>query len=158
MVPAGSSIASLPIVVKRDASLKSSRVTLALEILINSDFKLVNYNRNKVKLTFTDQLAKPKNWGIMANYCFGAYGPAKHQWLIDQTGHTWDDEFISTELGFTSSLTWNNYVNANYDGAYIDFLITKIRETFAAYNQQRLNQGLDVLREENGTAVSFNSI
>lgn len=154
IVPANAPRASLPIILKRDPSLKTGTYILALELVPNEQFKFVNYKRHKMKIQMTDQLAKPNNWAYMANYVLGTYGPVKHQWLIDHTEHRWDDDFLANELGFTSSSSYPG-TNANYDSPYISYFIGKIRALFAAYAQERADQGLEPLAEADGTLVSF---
>ena len=72
-------------------------------------------------------------------YYYGEYGPVKHQFLIDQTGEPWDDE----------------YIVALHDGdsAYLEYLMAKMQNQLDALNAERVAQGLDVLKEADGTEV-----
>ncbi|WP_437918095.1 DUF4843 domain-containing protein [Sphingobacterium sp. LRF_L2] len=151
VVPANQSTARIPIILKRDESLKTSLVNLSLRIKTNSDFEHTNPDRNVVKIVFTDKLEKPNNWAAYANYFFGKYGQEKHQWMINLTGEKWDDDYLNS-IGFTSA-----GVNSNIDASYVLFLQDYFTKQLAAYNEERVNQQLDVLKESDGTAVSFSA-
>ncbi len=155
VIPKGVVTATLPVIIKRDASLKSSTVTLVVGFKENNYFKSGLPKRSRFKIIFTDQLSKPANWAAYAIGYFGAYGVVKHQFLIDQTGKKWDDEYLSKELGFTSSTTYTGGTNSNYDAAYCEYLLEVIIRKLSAYNALRISQGLGVLKEADGTIVSF---
>ncbi len=150
VVEAGQTMASIPVVLLRDASLKTEDVTLLMQIQKNDDFTLTRPDRNTLKIIYSDQIAQPTNWAFYATYIFGDYGPVKHQWLIDTTGNKWDYDYLYDELGFTET----GY-NSNYDPAYLTYLEEYLTRKLAEYNTERTNQGLDVLMEEDGTIVSF---
>jgi hypothetical protein len=156
-IPSGKSTASVPVVLKRDASLKTSMVNLLISIKSNENFKLTNPDRNRMKIVFTDQLGKPSCWAYYCSAYFGEYGPVKHQWLIEQTGNKWDDDYLSNVLGFTSSTVYQNGTNANYDSGYCAYLSQALTVRLDAYNAERTAQGLEVLKESDGTVVSFNN-
>ncbi len=151
MAPANKSKVSVPVILLRDASLKQSSVNLLIRIKYDDYFKLGDPDRRSVQIVFTDKLSKPGNWAIYCNYFFGTYGPVKHQWLIDQTSNKWDDEYLYNVLGFTSS----NGINSNYNAEYCSYLSQALSIQLAEYNTIRLGQGLEVLKEEDGTIVSF---
>lgn len=157
VVKAGDSKATLPVVIKRDASLKSKSVNLLIRITPNSYFKLINPVRNRVRLIFSDQLSRPNCWAYYCSSYFGSYGSVKHQWLIEQTGNKWDDEYLSEILGFTSSSTSTNGTNSNYDSGYCSYLRAALIKKLTDYNSARTAQGLEVLKEDDGTVVSFPS-
>lgn len=154
-IPAGKSQARVPIIVKRDASLKTSSVNLLIKVKNNENFKIANPSRCATKIIVTDQLAKPTCWAYYAEGYFGTYGPVKHQFLIEQTGKKWDDEYLSNVLGFTSSSSWENGTNSNYDGGYCDYLAKALYKKLEAYNAARTAQGLEVLKEADGTVVAI---
>jgi len=156
MVPANKSIVSIPVVVLRDESLKQNPVNLLIRIKYDDYFKLGDPDRRTVQIVLSDKLSKPGNWAYYCTGYFGEYGPVKHRWLIDQTGNKWDDDYISNTLGFTSSDTWEDGVNSNYDGDYCSYLSQALSIRLAEYNAARLAEGLEVLKEEDGTTVSFN--
>ncbi|OFY42722.1 MAG: hypothetical protein A2X18_13620 [Bacteroidetes bacterium GWF2_40_14] len=157
VIKAGSSRVSIPVIIKRDASLKTKSVNLSIRIKSNDYFKMVNLDRNRVRLIFTDQLSKPNCWAYYCTSYFGTYGPVKHQWLIEQTGNKWDNEYLSSVLGFTSSNTSTDGTNSNYDSGYCSYLSAALTKKLNAYNAARTAQGLDILKEADGTVVSFPS-
>ncbi len=149
VVEAGQTMASIPVVLLRDASLKTEDVTLLIQIQKNDDFTLTKPDRNTLKITFSDQLVKPNNWAYYATRYFGDYGPVKHQWLIDITGNKWDYDYLY-DIGFTDT----GY-SPNSDSGYLTYLAEYLSRKLAEYNTERTSQGLDVLMEEDGTIVSF---
>jgi len=158
IVPSDKSIASVPVVLKREASLKTKSITLLIRIKTNDYFKLINPERNSIKIVFTDQLHKPSCWAYHCTLHFGVYGPVKHKWLIDQTGNKWDDDYLSNILGYTSSPTSNLGFNSKYDEAYSTFLSAKLTQKLNVYNADRIALGLNILKEADGTIVSFNNL
>jgi len=155
VIPSGKSTASVPVVLKRHASLKTTMVNLAIRIKSDETFKLINPDRNRMKIIFTDQLGKPSCWAYYCTAYFGEYGPVKHQWLIEQTGNKWDDDYLSNVLGFTSSTVYQNGNNSNYDSGYCSYLSQALALKLEEYNAERISKGLDVLKEADGTEVSF---
>jgi len=165
MMPAGRSRTRIPIVLKRDASLQSKRMTLLVQIKHNEIFPLSYSSRDQVKIVFSDLLEKPTNWNatfvnpngtILVIFPLGEWGAVKHRFLIEQTGEKWDYDYIHDVLGFNESpTTYAENFNVNYDNAYCSFLVTVMRQRLSEYNAVRQAQGLDVLKEADGTVVSF---
>jgi hypothetical protein len=150
-IPAGQSRVTIPIVLKRDASLQEKRVTLGLQIKPNEEFPLVNLARNNVKILFSDQLERPTNWN---RYFFlGTYGPVKHRFLIEATGEKWDYDYIYNEIGFIEDVS--PWVNDNYDSGFCDYLVVVLTRELDALNAARAEDSLSPLAEEDGTVVSF---
>ncbi len=157
-MPKGAITVTLPIILKRAPSLKTTQVTLYLKFKENAHFKKALPKRNRLRITISDQLSKPMYWAYTAKYFFGQYGPVKHQFLIDITGKRWDDDYLYNELGFASGEIMYGAVpvtNANYDRSYVVFYAQTLRIKLQEYNQQRINQGLDVLKEADGTIVTL---
>lgn len=107
VMPAGKARTKLPIVVKRDASLKKESVVLKYAIVANNEFQN-GYDKLQTRgLEITDQLVRPNGWASVKFYydyytleqMMGEYGPVKHQVMIDATGFKWDDEFINATVG-----------------------------------------------------------
>ncbi|MBR1462234.1 MAG: DUF4843 domain-containing protein [Prevotella sp.] len=154
VMPAGKSRTKIPVVILRDPSLKKDPATLRFAIAANENFIPGYPEYNSRYLSFTDMLSKPSKWdfdypypGYAGYYVhlsdwFGVYGVVKHQFLIEQTGKKWDDEFIETLMGGSS-----------FD--YIDYMMAKMEKRLAEVNAEREAQGLDVLKEEDGTVVKF---
>lgn len=140
IIRAGQTKAEVPVVLKRDASLKNGDVTLQIRIKDNGVFK-PGYERFQTRtLTISDMLTQPTAWST--TYCFyyyGNYGSVKHQFLIDATGERWDDEFIEAHFGG--------------DAGYIDYLYGVLVARLEELNAEREAQGLGVLCESDGTPV-----
>ena len=71
----------------------------------------------------------------------GDYGVVKHQFLIDQTGEKWDDDYIEKFM--------------TGDGAYRSYLIEKLSKRLDEVNAERQEKGESPLCEADGTPVSF---
>lgn len=144
VAPAGTPKFLIPIVLKRDASLKQTDVMLKVTFRENNEFK-VGYNDFAVRyITISDRLTAPSLWDStsgVVQYYFGKYGPVKHQFLIDMTGEKWDDEYIR-EL-------------TNGDSGYISYLAQLMARKLAALNAERTARGEDPLTEDDGTVVSI---
>lgn len=142
--------ASLPVILKRHPSLKIATVSLKVRIKTNENFSFSYPGRSDVRITFNDFLSKPNNWSIYTVfYLVGNYGPVKHKWLIDNTTERWDDEYLSS-IGFTPTLP-----NSNFDIQYITYLQQELRKRLLVYNQELEASGKPVLKEADGTIVSF---
>lgn len=154
-VPGGVATAKVPVILKRDATLKTTSVELYFKITENDNFKVVNPKRNRFKIIFTDKLSKPSNWAYYATAIFGVYGVVKHQFMIDQTGNKWDDDYLYNVMGFTSSSTSSGGSNSNYDSGFANYVRTSLINKLQQVNAARTAQGLDVLKESDGTLVAF---
>ncbi|MDR2130057.1 MAG: DUF4843 domain-containing protein [Odoribacteraceae bacterium] len=152
-VPARQARARVPVILKRDASLQAQQVTLLARVAPTGEFPLINPGRNRVKILFSDQIEKPASWNESAYlFPFGVYGPAKHRFMIEQTGEKWDDAYFNNVLGLTKEAP---YYNQNYDNAYCDYLVGVLRRALQAHNAERQARGEDVLKEADDTPVSF---
>lgn len=155
VIPAGKARATLPIVVLRDASLKDTSVVLKFTFRENEYFHHGYPVFQTRVITITDRLSEPSAWNkqyyydpshpswgtySFANY-FGAYGPVKHQFLIDQNGKAWDDDYITSLM--------------EGDSNYLNYLMQEMQKALAKLNAERQAQGLDVLREADGTEVTI---
>ena len=140
-VPAGQNIASVPIVVLRDASLDEHDVVLKIAVKDNGVFKPGYEEFSTRTLHISSQLAKPGNWDVTMDFLFGAYTPAKHALMIEWTGELWDDAYVE-ELN-------------NGDYGYMEYLGQWMKDKLAEENQKRLDAGMDIYREPDGTPVSF---
>jgi hypothetical protein len=104
-----------------------------------------------VRIVFSDQLERPTYWS-WGNYNFiGAYGTVKHLFLIEQTGEKWDNVYLHDVLGFTETGSDSNI----YDYDYIVVVQAALVKMLEEYNAERQAQGLDVLKEEDGTIVKM---
>ena len=144
VAPAGKPRFSVPIIVKRDASLKQNDVVLKVTFRENSEFKVGYSDFSTRTITISDRLTRPSLWdpnGGLCNYYFGKYGPVKHQFLIDTTGEKWDDEYIK-------SLTTG-------DTGYTSYLSQLLARKLADLNAERATRGEGPLAEADGTLVSI---
>ena len=135
----------------RDASLKTSTVVLKYRIKANENFVNGFDAYTERVLLFTDQLSEPSKWTYgypyyddwtisFADY-FGDYGLVKHQFLINETGDKWDDEFIDKLM--------------TGDSNYLQYMYRKMAKRLREVNAERQAQGLDILREADGTPVEI---
>lgn len=150
VIPAGKARTKIPVVLLRDASLKSESVTLKFAIKPNEYFSHGYELYQKRFIEFTDQLSEPSYWNYnygdedyawgFWNY-FGTYGIVKHQFLIEQNGEKWDDDYIKSLM--------------DGDSAYLTFLAQKMAQRLEEVNAERAAQGEGPLCEADGTPVSF---
>ena len=150
VMPARKARTRLPIVMLRDASLKTSTVVLKYRIKENENF-VNGYDAYAERvLMFTDQLSEPSKWSF--NYgsskypktfedYFGKYGAVKHQFLIDESGEKWDDDYIDSLM--------------TGDSLYLRYIMSKMSRQLSAINAERQAKGLDVLKEADGTVVEI---
>lgn len=148
-VPANAIKARMPVVVLRDASLKSGSVTLKVAIKPGEDFKTGYIGRHFKRITITDQLTRPNLWtnsGICAHY-FGEWSLERHRFMIDVTGYRWDDDFLGNTL----------YVDdyALCDQQYLTYLANILQKAVDAENARREEEGLAPLADENGQLINF---
>lgn len=149
-VPAGRTLTSIPVILKRDLSLKTTITSLKIRIKPNENFTFSYPGRSSVRITFNDFLSKPNSWATYAVfYLLGNYGAVKHQWLIEQTSEMWDDEYLRS-IGFTPTLP-----SGNFDLQYITYLRDELRKKLLAHNALLQSQGKAVLKEADGTVVAF---
>ena len=150
IIPAGKSRTKIPVVLLRDASLKEKSVTLRFSLQANEYFELGYPEFSTRQVIFTDQLTEPAEWSYnpwpeygdysLKSY-FGAWGPVKMQFFIEETGKKWDDEYLK-EL-------------RDGDNTYFIYILRKLYRRLNEVNAERLAQGLDVLKEADGTPVAI---
>ena len=141
-VPAGKNEVRVPVVVKKDPSLSSETVSLWVKVKDNANFTQ-GYERNSLlKVLITNQLVRPSNWAGVMDYYYDAYGPVKHKFMIDVTGLKWNEEFIDQLMG-------------ENDFGYIMYLATLCYRALVEENARRAAEGLDILKEADGTPVTF---
>ena len=150
IIPAGKSRTKIPVVLIRDISLKEKSVTLRFSLQANENFQLGYPEFSTRQITFTDQLTEPSEWSYnpfpeygdysLKSY-FGAWGPVKFQFFIEETGKKWDDEYLK-EL-------------RDGDNTYFIYILRKLYRRLNEVNAERMAQGLDILREADGTPVAI---
>lgn len=148
MIPAGKARTKIPVVLLRDASLKSENVVLKFSIKANKYF-INGYEPYRERtIEFTDQLSEPSywnkeygEWGFTFAMYFGTYGVVKHQFLINQTGEKWDDTYIEKLM--------------TGDSGYLTYIYEKMVARLEEVNAEREANGEGPLSEVDGTVVSF---
>lgn len=143
VLPKNAVSVELPIVLKRDESLKEANYNLKIAIQANENFTFAAKERNSRGIVIADQLIKPNNWDRYVSNQFGPYtGPVKHQFMIDVTGLKWDDDFVDNDL-----------VNIlESDQNYVHYLKDLLKNALDEYNSTHD----EPLREENnGEFVTF---
>ena len=130
----------IPVVLKRDASLKSADYTLRFTFAPNDDFTYGSKERLHKRILIADQLIKPNNWDSYVEHFLGTYGPVKHQFLIDHTQMKWDDKFVDVD--------WFNYFQ--FDQMYCFYIQDEMNKELEAYEAEH-----GTLYEKDNTPVTF---
>lgn len=142
VVKAGESTFSVPVILLRSSGLQTKNAVLKVRFKENKNFKNGFSAMQTRVVSFTDKLAKPSVWDTYnLTNIFGTYGDVKFQLMIEWSGQSWSDEFI-TEMYTT-------------DKAYFDYLAKVFTKRLAEENIQRTASGQDVWREADGTAITF---
>lgn len=151
-VPAKKNWVDLPVIVKRDISLKEKTMNLRIRLAESQDFKVGYANKSETLIRISDMLVKPTLWTSYAiQYFLAAYGPVKHQFMIDVTGESIDDDWFRA-LGLH---------NGTSELAYLMYLGTWFSDKLDERNAERAVAGLEPLREAptagqtTGTLVKF---
>lgn len=84
-IPAGKVEQKIPIVMKRDASLKTAAVNLYVKLAKSEHFEPGYPDYNLVRYSLIDKLQKPTEWNGTTDHYFGTYSIVKHQFMIDIT-------------------------------------------------------------------------
>lgn len=143
VVKAGESNFLVPVILLRSSGLQKKDAILKVRFKENKNFKNGFSNMQTRIISFTDRLTKPAVWDeYNLDLLFGSYGDVKFQLMLDWSGLSWSDEFIS-EMYTT-------------DKAYFDYLSALFKKRLAQENAERQSRGEDVWREADGTAISFN--
>lgn len=146
VVKADTNSVRLPVVVKRTAALKTTTKTLRVTFADNGVFQPGYEEDAYCTITISDILTKPDAWDAnYLNYYICNWTRGIHQFLIDQTGDPWDDEFINSVVS---------------DGGYLTYIGGWLPRRLAEVNAERVAQGLGVLMEDDGVTpvacVPFN--
>ena len=155
VIPAGKNEARVPVVLKRDPSLKDKEVTLRIKIGSNENFEPGYSTLQEKVITIADILTQPRYWNFYASYYFaGKYGKVKHQFMIDATadmGIKMNDDFFYSLVGEPNSV----------DMGLTDYWFYFFTRKLAEENARRAEDGLGPLREApepgetEGTLVRF---
>lgn len=128
----------LPIVFKRDDSLKEKEFVLEIRLTEEgSDFKLGAPNRIVKRLIISDILLKPSTWGGAADYYLNGYGLEKHRLMIN----------AAAPYGVLINDDWVESVINGGDMGYINYWISVFKAELQKVNDERASAGLGPLKE-----------
>lgn len=135
-VPKGETEREVPVVLKRDASLKTNDYTLRVTIEANEYFALGSKEYLYKTVTLADRLVKPDNWdryvkSLYGQTILGTWGENKHKFIVRVTNEKWDDEYILN--------TWKYYLEN--DNGYIDYIKNLLKSELEKYNADPENNG-----------------
>ena len=167
VIPAGKSTVELPVVLKRDASLKTDKVLVQFELEANEHFAPGFVGPQYVQIWVTDQLDRPSFWPTASdatlNTKIAPYDPVLHQFLINATGNKWDDEYIASRgltkgflnLSYGEAWAWWDDQGATYDSAYMNYLVSILQQALAEENAARAARGEEPLKRSDGTELTI---
>nr|WP_121272086.1 DUF4843 domain-containing protein [Pedobacter schmidteae] len=124
IIKAEESHTRVPVVLLRDASLKTKTVMLKISVANNEAFRVGEPAYAWRKIELTDRLSRPAAWtDFMTSTYFGKYSVTKHRFMIEQTGERWDQDFMKEILqrGSTSLIYWQGVLKTavtNYNNAH----------------------------------------
>lgn len=135
LMPANAVRCLLPVIVKRDPSLETSRVRIEMAVVENEYFKVGIDTLSKFIVTTTARAEKPALWDSYWKHMFGDFGAKKLWFLIHYVGLTEFDAYLS-------------------DSGYRYYLQSKAIQVLENYNAD-VNHQDRPLRETDGTLVTF---
>jgi hypothetical protein len=136
VIKAGTVHTSVPIILLRDPSLKTSTPVLKFNVVADDNFKLGELSKIWRKIEFTDRLSQPAAWtASVTQYSLGAYSTVKHQFMITVTGEKWDQTFTLATYS---------------DSALFAYYIAVIKTALVDYNNAHPG---NPMRDENGQLV-----
>lgn len=139
IIPANKNYVNIPLVVKRDKSLKENKYYMKIMVENNEHFTQSWIGEDYMVIELSDLLTKPKEWTSTLEYYFlGKYGQAKHQFMFETVGERIDDNYLKNILPNPSVP----------DMAYLQYMSGFYSSELRKYNAQRVANGLGLLREE----------
>lgn len=167
VIPEGKTTVKLPIVLKRDVSLKTDKVLVQFTLKANDHFIPGFVGPQTIQIWVTDQMDRPSNWPTASdatlNKKIAPYDPALHQFLIDATGNKWDDEYIASlglykgflDTSWGESWAFWNDQTSDYDAAYMNYLVSILQKALADENAARAARGEEPLKRSDGTELTI---
>lgn len=156
IIPANQSKAKIPLIVKRDPTLKEKAYTLKIKIGENEYFKPGFPELQTRTYRIADILTRPQNWtGYVSIYCLGKYGDEKYKFMIE----TGAKRGVIIDEKFFKELVPSNPP----DMAYCDFWEGVFRTALEEENKARAERGEGPIcekpkpGEEKGEAIYFKS-
>lgn len=119
VIKAGKVHTTVPIVLLRDPSLKTTTPVLKIVVEADKNFQLGEINKLWRKIEMTDRLSQPAGWNTtFTNYYLGKYSVVKHAFMINATGDKWDQDFF---IYLTTDLAVINYYRTELKTALIEY-------------------------------------
>lgn len=107
VIKAGQAHSLVPVILLRDASLKSNSVMLKLSIVPNENFQPGQEQLLWRKVVITDHIVQPAAWTpFLTSMYFGKYSEVKHRFMIDSTGQKWDEDFLTMIAADTQQMQY----------------------------------------------------
>ena len=95
-MPANEVYVDIPIVLHREPLAAKTSYYIDFELVGNNEFELGETDKLNFKIEFSSDILKPSLWDdYNTKYRWGAWSYNKHLWMIEQTGHMWDDVFLT---------------------------------------------------------------
>lgn len=118
LIPADSTHARFPVVIRRDASLRSATVRLRIEVVASDDFLPGVNEENHLTLIWSDKLTMPANWPDLEEF-FGAYSDTKYRFMLENStpGTTFSTETMSWAMLMSYKIKFQNAVRT-YNAAH----------------------------------------
>lgn len=82
VIPADSSHAVLPVVIKRSDAILTKSVYLYIQVAENADFGVGVNEQNHLMLIWNDKISKPNNWDDLTEF-FGEYSNTKYRFMLE---------------------------------------------------------------------------
>jgi hypothetical protein len=118
LIPADSTHARFPVVIRRDASLRSATVRLRIEVGASDDFLPGVNEENHLTFIWSDKLTMPANWPDLEEF-FGAYSDTKYRFMLENStpGTTFSIETMSWAMLMSYKIKFQNAVRT-YNAAH----------------------------------------
>lgn len=112
-IPANEVFVDIPITLLRSNLKPRTSYFIHFTLEENNNFKLGEIDKLRCIVEFSADLMQPAFWDdYYSRFYLGAWNYNKHLWMIEQTGHNWDDKFFEnwkTEPGL--SYFWRDKLN-----------------------------------------------
>lgn len=118
LIPADSTHARFPVVIRRDASLRSATVRLRIEVAASDDFLPGVNEENHLTFIWSDKLTMPANWPDLEEF-FGAYSDTKYRFMLENStpGTTFSIDTMSWAMLMSYKIKFQNAVRT-YNAAH----------------------------------------
>ena len=134
VIPADSTHAVLPVVIKRSDAILNKSVYLYIQVAESADFAPGVNEQNHLMLIWNDKISKPNNWDSLTEF-FGEYSDAKYRFMLETLSGVGDLD--------ADTMSW----------ALLMSYRIKCQTALETYNAAHPDAPLT---DENGNLVSFN--